>query len=315
MHSRRPMLRLNEEISHASGSVRPRRHLDRHRARPRGGRSTSLQRAGLRLVTRIKCVAGSVMAHVHRSPRQCAQPAWPTTRSIPVAALWPGFEFDYAQTRGDHGHVYPGVRRMLSASPARASGWARSPTRVRIRTPAAGAPSTSTPASTSMVCGDTLSVRKPDPSMLHHALRALQCEPEDALYVGDSVIDVRTAHAPGVPIWAVTHGYGGPLRGADAPDRTRSAPSMSSRARHHAPAGCASASSEARGVMPPGERPRDARLRHAARADLGRRRHAGRDTSADVTAWRSTTRLRRDGAAVALERRALWRSARHQRRP
>jgi phosphoglycolate phosphatase len=71
-----------------------------------------------------------------------------------------------------------------------------------------------------MVCGDTLSVRKPDPSMLHHALRALQCEPEDALYVGDSVIDVRTARAAGVPIWAVTHGYGGPLRGADAPDRT-----------------------------------------------------------------------------------------------
>jgi phosphoglycolate phosphatase len=70
-----------------------------------------------------------------------------------------------------------------------------------------------------MVCGDTLPVRKPDPAMLLHALQALQCEPGDALYVGDSAIDVRTARAAGVAVWAVTHGYGGPLRGADAPDR------------------------------------------------------------------------------------------------
>ena len=70
-----------------------------------------------------------------------------------------------------------------------------------------------------MVCGDTLPVRKPDPSMLHHALEALQCAPDDALYVGDSAVDVRTARAAGVAVWAVTHGYGGALRGADAPDR------------------------------------------------------------------------------------------------
>jgi phosphoglycolate phosphatase len=137
-----------------------------------------------------------------------------------VSALWPGFEFDYAQCCGEHGRVYPGARRMLE----RLNG-AGIQVGLVTNKEAAFAHRLLVRHDLNacfdlMVCGDTLPVRKPDPSMLRHALQALQCDPDDALYVGDSAIDVRTARAAGVPVWAVTHGYGGPLRGTDAPDRT-----------------------------------------------------------------------------------------------
>lgn len=55
-----------------------------------------------------------------------------------------------------------------------------------------------------VVCGDTLPVRKPDPAPLHHAIAALG---QPALYVGDSEVDVETAERAGVPMLLFTEGY------------------------------------------------------------------------------------------------------------
>jgi phosphoglycolate phosphatase len=70
------------------------------------------------------------------------------------------------------------------------------------------------------VCGDSLPARKPDPLPVQHCLEVLQLQPEQALYVGDSAIDVATARAAGVAIWAVSYGYnqGQPIARA-RPDR------------------------------------------------------------------------------------------------
>jgi phosphoglycolate phosphatase len=136
-----------------------------------------------------------------------------------VQAAWPAFEYDYAQACGQHSTLYPGARRMLERinGAGIAVGLVTNKEtefahRLLVRHDLNA-------CFDLLVCGDTLPVRKPDPAMLTHALQALQCAPEDALYVGDSAIDVRTARAAGMAVWAVTHGYGGPLRGADAPDR------------------------------------------------------------------------------------------------
>src|SRR5262249_12245021 len=127
--------------------------------------------------------------------------------------------YDYAQACGQHSTSYPGVRRMLERinGAGLAVGLVTNKEtefahRLLVRHEL-------NDSFDLLVCGDTLPVRKPDPAMLTHALQALQCAPADALYVGDSAIDVRTARAAGVTVWAVTHGYGGPLRGADEPDR------------------------------------------------------------------------------------------------
>ena len=71
-----------------------------------------------------------------------------------------------------------------------------------------------------IICGDSLSVKKPDPSVIDHCLSELGATRGEALFIGDSEIDVSTARAAGVVCWAVPYGYnlGKPI--ADAmPDR------------------------------------------------------------------------------------------------
>ena len=59
-----------------------------------------------------------------------------------------------------------------------------------------------------VIGGDTLPRNKPDPLPLRTALEGLDVAPERSLMVGDSAIDVQTAHAAGVSVAFVTFGYG-----------------------------------------------------------------------------------------------------------
>jgi phosphoglycolate phosphatase len=53
-----------------------------------------------------------------------------------------------------------------------------------------------------VVSGYDVSRSKPDPECVHTILGHLECRPEEALYVGDSEIDRKTAEASGVPFVA-----------------------------------------------------------------------------------------------------------------
>lgn len=57
------------------------------------------------------------------------------------------------------------------------------------------------------VSGDTLTVRKPDPAPIHHAIEQLGGDPASTLMVGDSVTDIRAARNAGVAVAAVRYGY------------------------------------------------------------------------------------------------------------
>ena len=57
----------------------------------------------------------------------------------------------------------------------------------------------------SIVGGDRLPSRKPDPAMLHLVMKELGVE--RCLFVGDSEVDVSTARAAGVPMALFTQGY------------------------------------------------------------------------------------------------------------
>ncbi len=71
-----------------------------------------------------------------------------------------------------------------------------------------------------VVAGDTLPVRKPDPRTVRHCLQHCGVAPKHALLVGDSAVDVETAHAAGVSCWAVSYGYNAGRPIAEArPDR------------------------------------------------------------------------------------------------
>ncbi len=71
-----------------------------------------------------------------------------------------------------------------------------------------------------VICGDSLSVKKPDPGVIDHCLHELGATRGEALFIGDSEIDVSTARAAGVVCWAVPYGYnlGRPIEDA-MPDR------------------------------------------------------------------------------------------------
>ncbi len=63
------------------------------------------------------------------------------------------------------------------------------------------------PYFSTVVCGDTLPVKKPDPAVVRHALAALETPPESAVLVGDSRNDALAAAGAGVPVLLVTYGY------------------------------------------------------------------------------------------------------------
>jgi len=68
----------------------------------------------------------------------------------------------------------------------------------------------------SVVSGDTLPWKKPDPRPLLQACTELDVRPQNVLYVGDSVHDVEAAHAAGCAVWCVPYGYneGHPIESA-----------------------------------------------------------------------------------------------------
>jgi phosphoglycolate phosphatase len=71
------------------------------------------------------------------------------------------------------------------------------------------------------ICGqDTFGMQKPDPDILLRTIAAAGGSDRDAVMIGDSVTDIRTARAAGVPVIAVDFGYSEIPISDYAPDRT-----------------------------------------------------------------------------------------------
>jgi phosphoglycolate phosphatase len=59
-----------------------------------------------------------------------------------------------------------------------------------------------------VICGqDTFGIQKPDPEVLRRTIAAAGGDPQRAIMIGDSVTDIRTARAAGIPVIAVDFGY------------------------------------------------------------------------------------------------------------
>jgi phosphoglycolate phosphatase len=58
------------------------------------------------------------------------------------------------------------------------------------------------------ICGpDTFGMPKPDPEVLRRTITAAGGDPQQAIMIGDSLTDISTARAAGVPVIAVDFGY------------------------------------------------------------------------------------------------------------
>lgn len=127
----------------------------------------------------------------------------------PLPAALDQFLSIYERRLVQHTRPYPGIEAMLE----------------RVRAGARLAVLTNKPSRHTMLLlqalrlshyffealgGDTPFPRKPDPSALEHLMTVAGVSPGQTMMVGDSMIDVETAHRAGAASCFIHHGYGRP---------------------------------------------------------------------------------------------------------
>ena len=137
-----------------------------------------------------------------------------------ASAQWSAFSADYLDRCGTRSQPYPGVVPMLERLREAGMSLALLTNKESAFAHRVLVKHGLSEYFDAIVAGDTLPVKKPHPDTINHLLQALGASADEALLVGDSAIDVRTARAAGVDVWLVRHGYADELlEGPDAPDR------------------------------------------------------------------------------------------------
>lgn len=117
----------------------------------------------------------------------------------------------YEPICAEHSVLYPGALETLQTLKARGHRLGlvtNKPRRfVNLMLPVYGIE----PLFDTVVAGDDLATKKPDPAMVHQALGELGVAPADACLVGDSIADLGAAKNAGVASILVTFGYAGDL--------------------------------------------------------------------------------------------------------
>jgi phosphoglycolate phosphatase len=117
------------------------------------------------------------------------------------------FRRHYLRVNGQTTQPYPGVSELLAALAARKMKMAVVTNKSTIFTLPLLQQFDLAQYFGAIVCGDTLSVKKPDPAPIFHACRLLGAKLEESLMIGDSINDSLAARAAGVPVLLVKYGY------------------------------------------------------------------------------------------------------------
>ena len=113
----------------------------------------------------------------------------------------------YAAHIADHTTIYPGVVEGLDLFQARGLKMSVVTNKRTIFTETLLAHFKLAPYFDHLVCGDTLTVGKPDPGMMFYSARRFGVHPREMLMIGDSGNDSRAAKAAGSPVVLMTYGY------------------------------------------------------------------------------------------------------------
>ena len=117
------------------------------------------------------------------------------------------FRRHYARVTGGRTRIYPGVTDTLDAMRARG---------LRLAVVTNKAEAFTLPLLERMaiahyfdtvISGDTLAVKKPDPAVVNLACERLGVSAAEALMIGDSANDALAAQGAGMPVLLVTYGY------------------------------------------------------------------------------------------------------------
>lgn len=117
------------------------------------------------------------------------------------------FQRHYRARCGTRSHCYPHVIQALTHLKAQG-------VRLGVVTNKEGAYTRTvldahglTPLLDRIVSGDTLPTKKPKPDGVQACMSNMAVGADKTLFVGDSSIDIATARAAGVAVWAVPYGY------------------------------------------------------------------------------------------------------------
>lgn len=113
----------------------------------------------------------------------------------------------YLARCGTRSQLYPHVREALTRLRARGTRLAVVTNKESAYTQVILDAHGLTPLMDRVVCGDTFPIRKPDPAGVLSCLEGFGVSREQALFVGDSSVDVATARNGGVSVWALPYGY------------------------------------------------------------------------------------------------------------
>ena len=122
-------------------------------------------------------------------------------RAVPI------YERCYKAANGKHTTIYPGVMEGLDAMRARGFPLACVTNKSERFTLPLLDHMQMTHYFVTVVAGDTLSQRKPDPAPLLHACKVMKVAPNEMLMIGDSLNDAQAARAAGCPVFCVGYGY------------------------------------------------------------------------------------------------------------
>lgn len=160
-----------------------------------------------------------VRMRVSRGARAVLRCAFADFNDEQLAALLPRYLEIYASLLDGRTRPFVGIEPLLELLERRGIAWAvvtNKPT--FLAEPVLDALGWDERAA-AVVCGDTLSVRKPDPAPLRYACELADLVPEQCVYVGDDLRDIEAGRAAGMHTIAAAWGY---LDGGDpqtwAPD-------------------------------------------------------------------------------------------------
>lgn len=168
------------------------------------GMLTELGRAPLPLAT-IRNFVGKGIANLIERTLTNSMDGKPDAAEFERAV--PIYERCYREANGKHTTMYDGVMEGLNT--LRASGYPLACVTnksERFTLPLLDYVKMSHYFKT-VVAGDTLPQKKPDPAPLLHACTQLNVAPREMLMIGDSLNDAQAARAAGCPVFCVTYGY------------------------------------------------------------------------------------------------------------
>lgn len=113
----------------------------------------------------------------------------------------------YSEVLGTSARPYPGINGLLEQLALRGIPWGISTNKPRAYTEPLLSALDIRPAPGSVVCPDDVTERKPHPETLYRNCRELDCEPCDAIYVGDHLRDIEAGRRAGMYTIAAAYGY------------------------------------------------------------------------------------------------------------